>query len=93
MTVDGGLVTKEPQSGNSNTEENKRKALEALDARGSRHDAAPAADVLYDGSAMSAGITTTAGAAAMSWRGTRMLEHRGKQRCSAAARRSELTAR
>src|SRR5262249_4966792 len=44
MTVDG-LITKEPQSGNDTTDENKRKALEALDSRGSRHDAATAADV------------------------------------------------
>src|SRR5258708_3644834 len=45
MTVDGGPMTKEPQFGNEKTEENKRKALEALDSRGSRHDAATAADV------------------------------------------------
>jgi hypothetical protein len=31
--------------GDKKTEENKRKALEALDSRGSRHDAATAADV------------------------------------------------
>jgi len=45
MTVDGGPMTKEPQSGNDTTDENKRKALEALESRGSRHDAATAADV------------------------------------------------
>ena len=45
MTVGGGLMTKEPRSGNDTTEENKRKALEALDSRCSRHDAATAADV------------------------------------------------
>ena len=45
MTVGGGLMTKEPRSGNDTTEENKRKALEALDSRGSKHDAATAADV------------------------------------------------
>ena len=45
MTVGGGLMTKEPQFDSSETEENKRKALEALDSRGSRHDAAAAADV------------------------------------------------
>ena len=38
-------MTKEPQFDSSETEENKRKALEALDSRGSRHDAATAADV------------------------------------------------
>jgi len=43
--VGGGLMTGEPQSGNDNTDANKRKALEALDSRGSRHDAATAADV------------------------------------------------
>jgi transposase-like protein len=37
------LMTKESQF--DNTEENKRKALEALESRGSRHDAATAADV------------------------------------------------
>src|SRR5215470_1081936 len=45
MTVDGGPTTKEPQFGNDKTEENKRKALKALELRGSRHDAATAADV------------------------------------------------
>jgi hypothetical protein len=35
----------ESQFGNETTEENKRKALAALDSRGSRHDAAAAADV------------------------------------------------
>jgi hypothetical protein len=43
--VGAGLTTKEPQPGNDTTDENKRKALEALDLRGSRHDAATAADV------------------------------------------------
>jgi hypothetical protein len=38
-------MTKEPQFGTDTTEENKRKALDALDLRGSRHDAAAAADV------------------------------------------------
>src|SRR5262252_4301399 len=38
-------MTKEPQSDNDNTDENKGKALEALESRGSRHDAATAADV------------------------------------------------
>jgi hypothetical protein len=38
-------MTKEPQFDSSDTEKNKRKALEALDSRGSRHDAATAADV------------------------------------------------
>src|SRR5258708_28011047 len=38
-------MTEEPQFGNEKTEENKRKALEALESRGSRHDAATAADV------------------------------------------------
>ena len=45
MTVGGGLMTKEPRSGNDTTEENKRKALEALESRGSKHDAATTADV------------------------------------------------
>jgi hypothetical protein len=45
MTVGGGLMTKEPQFDSSDTEENRRKALEALESRGSRHDAATAADV------------------------------------------------
>src|SRR6266852_9443749 len=45
MTVGAGLMTEEPQFGNDKTEENKRKALEALGSRGSRHDAAAAADV------------------------------------------------
>jgi transposase-like protein len=38
-------MTKESQFDSSDTEENKRKALEALASRGSRHDAATAADV------------------------------------------------
>jgi len=38
-------MTEKPRSGNDKIEENKRKALEALDSRGSRHDAATAADV------------------------------------------------
>jgi hypothetical protein len=45
MTVGASLTTEEPQSGNDTTDENKRKALEALELRGSRHDAATAADV------------------------------------------------
>jgi transposase-like protein len=45
MTVGGGLITEEPQFGNEKTEENRRKALEALESRGSRHNAATAADV------------------------------------------------
>jgi transposase-like protein len=45
MTVGGGLMTKEPQFDSSETEDSKRKALEALESRGSRHDAATAADV------------------------------------------------
>jgi hypothetical protein len=39
------LMIKESQFGIDDTEENKRKALEALESRGSRHDAATAADV------------------------------------------------
>ncbi len=39
------LMPKESQFSNDNTEENKRKALEALESRGSRHNAATAADV------------------------------------------------
>jgi transposase-like protein len=39
------LMTKEPQFGSDTTEENKRRALEALASRGSRHDAATAAGV------------------------------------------------
>jgi hypothetical protein len=38
-------MTMESQFGNDGTEENKRKALEALESRGSRHDAAAAAEV------------------------------------------------
>src|SRR5258708_27732699 len=38
-------MTEEPQFGNEKTEENKRKALEGVESRGSRHDAATAADV------------------------------------------------
>jgi hypothetical protein len=38
-------MTKEPQFDSSETEQTKRKAVEALDLRGSRHDAATAADV------------------------------------------------
>jgi hypothetical protein len=38
-------MTDEPQPGSDTTDENKRKALEALESRGSRHDAAAAADV------------------------------------------------
>jgi hypothetical protein len=38
-------MTQEPRFDSSETEENKRKALEALGSRGSRHDAATAADV------------------------------------------------
>jgi hypothetical protein len=38
-------MTMESQFGNDNTEEDKRKALEALESRGSRHDAATAAEV------------------------------------------------
>src|SRR5262249_60693250 len=45
MTVGDRLTTEEPQPGNDTTEENRRKALEALESRGSRHDAATAADV------------------------------------------------
>ena len=45
MTVGGGLMTKEPQFDSSEAGENKRRALEALDSRGSRHDAAAAAEV------------------------------------------------
>ena len=45
MTVGARLTTEEPQPGNDTTDENKRKALEALESRGSRHDAAAAADV------------------------------------------------
>jgi hypothetical protein len=47
MTVGGGLMTKEPQFGTNTTEQAnyKRKALEALESRGSRHDAATATDV------------------------------------------------
>jgi len=45
MTVGDRLTTEEPQPGNDTTEENRRKALEALESRGSRHDAAAAADV------------------------------------------------
>ena len=43
--VGGGLMTGEPQSGNDNTDESKRRAIEALESRGSRHGAATAADV------------------------------------------------
>ena len=45
MTLGAEFMTKEPQFDSSETEENKRRALEALDSRGSRHDAATAADV------------------------------------------------
>jgi Zn-dependent protease len=45
MTVGASLTTEEPQPGNHKTEENKRNALKALESRGSRHDAATAADV------------------------------------------------
>jgi hypothetical protein len=45
MTVGGGLMTKEPQFDSSEAGENKRRALEALDSRGSRHDAAAAVEV------------------------------------------------
>jgi len=45
MTVGARLMTKEPQFDSSETEQTKRKALEALESRGSRHDAATAADV------------------------------------------------
>ena len=45
MTVGDRLTTEEPQFGNDKADENKRKALEALEPRGSRHDAATAADV------------------------------------------------
>jgi transposase len=38
-------MTEESRSGNDKTGENRRKALDALDLRGSRHDAATAADV------------------------------------------------
>jgi hypothetical protein len=38
-------MTKEPQVDSNENEESKRRALEALDSRGSRHDAATAADV------------------------------------------------
>jgi hypothetical protein len=38
-------MTKEPQFDSDSIKENKRKALEALDSRGSRYDAATAADV------------------------------------------------
>jgi hypothetical protein len=38
-------MTKESQFGIDDTEENKRKALEALESHGSMHDAATAADV------------------------------------------------
>jgi len=43
--VGARLTTEDPQPGNDTTDENKRKALEALDSRGSRHEAATAADV------------------------------------------------
>ncbi len=43
MTVGARLMTKEPQFDSSETEQTKRKALEALESRGSRHDAATAA--------------------------------------------------
>jgi transposase len=45
MTVGAEFVTNKPQFGNDKTEESKRRALEALESRGSRHDAATAADV------------------------------------------------
>ena len=38
-------TNRKPQLGDKKTEESKRKALEALDSRGTRHDAATAADV------------------------------------------------
>ena len=45
MTVGASLTTEESQPGNDTTDENKRKALEALESHGSRHNAATAADV------------------------------------------------
>jgi hypothetical protein len=45
MTVGAELMTEESQCGDDMTDEHKRKALEALESRGSRHDAATAADV------------------------------------------------
>ena len=45
MTMGARLTTEEPQPGSDKAEENKRKALKALESRGSRHDAATAADV------------------------------------------------
>ena len=45
MAVGAGFTTEESQPANDKTEENKRKALEALESRGSRHDAATVAEV------------------------------------------------